>query len=42
MNRFEIHIEGGEPYIVETEAYDPTEVDGLIPGDKPFTYRKVE
>lgn len=41
MNRFEISIEGEEPYIIETEAYDPTEVDGLVP-DVAFTYRKID
>jgi hypothetical protein len=41
MNKFEIHIEGQDPYIIETEAYDPTEVDGLIPANVEFTYRKI-
>lgn len=40
MNRFEIYIEGQDPYIVETEAYDPTEIDGLLP-DVALTYIKV-
>jgi hypothetical protein len=40
MNRFEITIEGEEPYIVETEAYDPMEVDGLVP-EVECTIRKI-
>jgi hypothetical protein len=41
MNRFEITIEGQEPYIVESEYYDLIEDSANMPAEA-CSYRKLD